>query len=73
MKNTVYKVWATYATDTGRKCKSMAALKATMPEALELVAACRRTYTVAQEYGQVKYFTIHMEEQHLEPSKEATA
>ena len=73
MDNIVYAVWATYTTTAGKKCKSRAVLKPTMAEALEIVTACRRTHTIAQEYGSVKYFTIHLEEQHLEPSKEATA
>lgn len=65
----VYKVWATYTHANGKKGKGPVSLAANMAEAVERLAGARHTYTIAQEYGEIKHFTLHLEEQHLEPSK----
>jgi hypothetical protein len=68
---TIYWVYATYTTTDGKKRTGPVTTRTTLYEAIEALAGARATYTIAQEYGEVKYFTLHLEEQHLEPSKEA--
>lgn len=66
---TVYNVWATYTTTDGKKKKGPVTMKSTLNEAMEVMAGARLSYGLWQKYGDVKYFTLHLEEQHLEPSK----
>lgn len=66
---TVYTVWATWTDRRGNPFTRSARMFATDAEALEWYTALRDSFKGAQGGGMVKRFTMHLEEQHLEPSK----
>ena len=70
---TIFVVWATWTDKRGNKLTRSPREFTTDAEALEWYTALRSSFVGAQGAGMVKHFTMHLEEQHLEPSKEATA
>lgn len=66
---TVYTVWATWKNNRGEPLTRAARLFPTIDEAMEWYAKLRDSLAAAQGGGMVKHFTMHLEEQHLEPSK----
>lgn len=67
---TVFAVWATWTSNRGEPLTRSARLFPTCDEAMVWYNQLRDSFKGAQGCGMVKHFTMHLEEQHLEPSKE---
>ena len=66
---TIYKVWATWTSNRGEPLTRSARLFGTAEEAMDWYNQLRNSFKAAQGGGMVKHFTMHLEEQHLEPSR----
>lgn len=64
---TIWKVWATWTNNQGEPLTRSARLFGTAEEAMDWYNRLRESFKGAQAAGMLKHFTMHLEEQFLEP------